>query len=183
MKANVNAYFYCPQRSWGKVIFSQACVILFMGGGSASVHAGIPPPRSRHPPLGPGTPSPPWEQAHPQQAPPPEAEHAGRYSQRTGGTHPTGMQSFFFNSCRCSVTMWTLNWILYEPTWKWFDFCFRFYVNINEPLRIHLHREKAIWKAKNFNNFANFTLNLLRTLEKSVLTKHSFNANRFIYTE
>ena len=34
--------FYRPQRSWGKVIFSQVCVILFTGG-SASVHARIPP--------------------------------------------------------------------------------------------------------------------------------------------
>ena len=25
-------YFYCPQRSWGKVIFSQASVILLTGG-------------------------------------------------------------------------------------------------------------------------------------------------------
>ena len=39
---------YCPQRSWGKVIFSQASVILFTGG-SASKHAGIPHPS------GPGT--------------------------------------------------------------------------------------------------------------------------------
>ena len=37
-------YSYRPQRSWAKVIFSQACVTLFTGGGggSASVHAGIP---------------------------------------------------------------------------------------------------------------------------------------------
>ena len=69
-------HFYRPQRSWGKVIFSQASVILLTGGGSASVNAGIPP--------GPGTPR---DQA------PPGAEHAGRYGQRAGGTHPTGMQS------------------------------------------------------------------------------------------
>ena len=30
------------------------------------------------------------EQTHP---PPPSTEHAGRYGQRAGGTHPTGMQS------------------------------------------------------------------------------------------
>ena len=30
-------------------MFSQACVILFTGWGSASVHAGIPPPPSRYP--------------------------------------------------------------------------------------------------------------------------------------
>ena len=34
-------HHYRPQRSWGKVVFSQACVILFTGGGSALVHAGI----------------------------------------------------------------------------------------------------------------------------------------------
>ena len=78
------------------------------------------PPGSRHP-LGSDTPpaadppggadTPPWEQTHPlaadtpqQQTPPPgsrhppgsrppPAEHAGRYGQRAGGTHPTGMQS------------------------------------------------------------------------------------------
>ena len=91
--------FYRPQRSWGKVMFSQACVILFTGGVSASMHAGIPPPWDQTPPgsrpsgadtpqadtpLGAGTP--------PRQTPS-GTEHAGRYSQRAGGTHPTGMQS------------------------------------------------------------------------------------------
>ena len=141
---------YRPQRSWGKVMFLQASVILLTGGVSASVHAGIHPPRadtprvdtpleqtppgSRHPP---GADTPPWEQTPPgsrpptadtppgadppqeqippgskhtppgsrhppQQTPPrsrhplpPGAEHAGRYGQRAGGTHPTGMQSCF----------------------------------------------------------------------------------------
>ena len=78
-------HIYRPQRSWGKVIYSQASVILFTGGGgSASVHAGIPPPP------GPGTP--PWDQA-----PPIRAEHTGRYGQRAGGMHLTGMQ-FLLNS-------------------------------------------------------------------------------------
>ena len=82
-------------------------------GGSASVHAGMPPPRSRHPlgqtPPGADTPwtrqspgadtpcppdqAPPLEQTPPDQADPPGTEHAGRYGQREGGTHPTGMQS------------------------------------------------------------------------------------------
>ena len=91
--------YYRPQRSWGKVKFLQVPVILFTGG-SASVHAGIPPPRTRQPPppdqaspLGPGTPP---DQAPPRTRPP-GTEHAGRYSQRAGGTHPTGMQSCSVN--------------------------------------------------------------------------------------
>ena len=38
--------------------------------------------------------NPPWEQIPPG-ADPPGIEHAGRYGQRAGGTHPTGMQSCF----------------------------------------------------------------------------------------
>ena len=45
---------YRPQRSWGKVMFLQASVILFTGGG---VPDQVPPPDQVHyPPLGPGTP-------------------------------------------------------------------------------------------------------------------------------
>ena len=87
---------------------------------SASVHAGISPPKqtppgadtplgadtpqSRHP-LGPDTPleqtpptaeTPPHSRHPPQQNPPSTAGHAGRYGQRAGGTHPTGMQSCVF---------------------------------------------------------------------------------------
>ena len=99
--------FYRPQRSWGKVMFLQVCVILFTGGILDQIH----PPRTRytpwdqvHPP-GPGTPprpgttlpgpgTPPQDQVHPPgPGTPPSAEHAGRYGQRVGGTHPTGMQS------------------------------------------------------------------------------------------
>ena len=69
-------------------IFTGICDSVNSGGGSASVHAGIPP----HPPdQGPGTPpgaDPPGADTHP-----PSAEHAGRYGQRAGGAHPTGMQS------------------------------------------------------------------------------------------
>ena len=61
---------YRPQRSCeGYDMFLHLSVILFTGGGSASVHAGIPsPPQSRHPP-GPGTP--PRDQAPLEQTPPP----------------------------------------------------------------------------------------------------------------
>ena len=86
--------FTARKRSLGQGnIFTSVCQEFCpQGGVSASVHAGIPPP-------GPGR--------HPRdQAPPrpgtPRAEHAGRYSQRVGGTHPTGMHScsfwFFFSS-------------------------------------------------------------------------------------
>ena len=43
------------------------------------------PPRSRQPPSK-------------QTTPPPPADHAGRYGQRAGGTHPTGMQSCWSSS-------------------------------------------------------------------------------------
>ena len=46
------------------------------------------PPDQVHPPTGPGTP--PWIRYTP-----PGAQHAGRYGQCAGGTHPTGMQSCF----------------------------------------------------------------------------------------
>ena len=50
------------------------------------------PPWSRHPPGTRYTPQsrPPQDQVHP-----PGSEHAGRYGQRAGGPHPTGMQSCF----------------------------------------------------------------------------------------
>ena len=51
----------------------------------------VHPPRTRYPPPGPGTPLGPG--TPPNQVHPPDAEHAGRYGQWAGGTHPTGMQS------------------------------------------------------------------------------------------
>ena len=41
--------------------------------------------------------------------------------------------NFFFDLCRCSMWLWTLNLTLYEPIWRrcHFRFCFR--TNINEP--------------------------------------------------
>ena len=113
MKVNIllNARFYKGGLPKGTNVLSSTCTTLppatklgqgyvFTGvcdsvhrGGSASVHAEIsrntapapaqsrprwsihpPPPGSRHPP---GT------------------EHVGKYGQRAGGTHPTGMQSCF----------------------------------------------------------------------------------------
>ena len=60
---------------WGQVIFSEPCV-------KNSVQWGVP--GQVHPP-GPGTP--------PRPGTPPGAVHAGRYGQKVGGAHPTGMQS------------------------------------------------------------------------------------------
>ena len=92
---------YRPQRSWGKVIFSQASVILSTGGEYLDRYTPrdqLHPPRTRYThPLGPGTP--PQDQLHippPRPATPPlAAVHAGRYGQQAGGTHPTGMHSCF----------------------------------------------------------------------------------------
>ena len=70
-------------------MFLHLVVILFPGGVSSPVHAGIHRPgqrqtpnqtRGRHPPPGADT-------------PPPFAVHAGRYGQHSGGTHPTGMHT------------------------------------------------------------------------------------------
>ena len=62
---------------WGKVIFLHPFVILFTGGG------GLPQCMPGY---------------HLQDTP--GAEHAGRYGQRAGGTHPAGMQSCFSNFCQ-----------------------------------------------------------------------------------
>ena len=76
-------------------VFTGVCDSVHRGGVPDQVHH---PPDQVHPP-GPGT-HPPRDQVHPpdqvtprDQVHPPGAEHAGRYGQRTGGTHPTGMQS------------------------------------------------------------------------------------------
>ena len=66
---SVIASNYHPQRSWGKVIFSEACV-------KNSVHRGA------------GV----WADTPPQ-----GAVHAGRYGQQAGGTYPTGMHTCFLS--------------------------------------------------------------------------------------
>ena len=97
-----------------KVIFLHLFVILFTEGGSASVHAGIPPPPSlsRHPPeqTPPGTRHPPWADTPWDQTPtqsrappgadtPPGPDPPGKqtpaYGLRAASTHPTGMHSCF----------------------------------------------------------------------------------------
>ena len=143
--AGGNNHYYCPQRSCGRVMFSQACVMNSVQGGvphmppppcmspchrpptthaprhsvhrgrvSASVYAGIPSPRSRHPPgedtpsLG-ADPSPPPSAADTLLGPdPPCGVHAGRYGQQAGGTHPTGMHSCFTFAFAKAQYEWTL---------------------------------------------------------------------------
>ena len=61
---------YRPQRSWGKVMFSQACVILFTEGGCLpQCMLGYTPPRADTPPRSDSPPGPgttPQDQVHPQ---------------------------------------------------------------------------------------------------------------------
>ena len=109
---------YRPQRSWGKVIFSEACV---HGGGVCPIacwdtHA-PPRTRGRHPRDQRHTPLPLTRGTHPQdqrqtptpwsRPPPPPQLHVGRHSQKAGGTHPTGM--FFYMYCPLSPSSFPLN--------------------------------------------------------------------------
>ena len=113
----VMTFNYRPQRSWGKVMFLQASVILLTRVGCTL--PGTPPgtrytPRDKVHPPGTGTPlqtrytpldqvHPPWDQVYPpqDQVHPPDQVHLphppgpGRYGLRAGGTHPTGMHSCF----------------------------------------------------------------------------------------
>ena len=87
-------HYYRPQRSWAKVIFSQACVKNSVHGGvSASVHAGIHPPGTRPP----GSGRPPGDQTPhpPEPGRPPPGKQTAAYGQRAAGTDPTGMHSCF----------------------------------------------------------------------------------------
>ena len=104
---------YRQQRSCGKVMFLQASVILLTGGGGGYLTPTPPkqtppgadtPPPEQTPPGAETYPPPeqthtPLEQIPPEQTPPradtTPPEHAVRYGQRAGGTHPTGMQSCF----------------------------------------------------------------------------------------
>ena len=86
-----------------KVIFLHLLVILFTGGGSALVHAGIPPPEqtpagSKHPP----------GSRHPPEADPP-GKQTPAYGLRAAGTHPTGMHSCILN-CENSTKLILLSY-------------------------------------------------------------------------
>ena len=90
-------------------VFTGVCDSVNRGGTSSPWEQ--TPPGSRHPPGAdppgadpPGS-RPPWEQTPlgadtPRSRHPPPSEHAVRYGQRAGGTHPTGMQScHWFSVC------------------------------------------------------------------------------------
>ena len=69
------------------------------------------PPEADPPPEA-DTPSPETDPPEVRHPPPPHTEDAGRYSQRAGGTHPTGMQSctpMFVNTNHVR-NMRTLSW-------------------------------------------------------------------------
>ena len=96
-----NLSFYRPQRSWAKVMFLQASVILLMGGCLPHYPREQTPPRSRHPP-GADTPQEqtphreqtlPLEQTPPRSRHPPPEEQTPADGQRAAATHPTGMHS------------------------------------------------------------------------------------------
>ena len=83
------------KRSWGKVIFSEACVKNFVHGrlgGLPHCMLGYTPPDQRLAPPGPGA----GTHTPDQEQPPPPGTDTPlprRYGQQAGGAHPTGMQS------------------------------------------------------------------------------------------
>ena len=99
--------YYRPQTKFAKIMFfTPVCQSFCLRGGvSASVHAEIHTPQSRHLPGSrhpPGVDTPrsrhpleqttPWSR-HPPKQTPPCTVHAERYGQQAGGTHPTGMHT------------------------------------------------------------------------------------------
>ena len=93
---------YWLQRSCGQGnIFTPVCHLFCSQGGSASVHAGIPPleqtpPRADTHPWGQTPPEQthtPWEQTPPLPGADPPGKQTPAYGLRAAGTHPTGMHS------------------------------------------------------------------------------------------
>ena len=110
MNHDVNTYFldtfdnYRPQRSWAKVMFLQASVILSTGGVSVAgrpprrqtpqdqtLTPGTRPPGTRHTPL--EAEPPPGTRHPPREADPLPRKQTPAYGQRAAGTHPTEMHS------------------------------------------------------------------------------------------
>ena len=96
-------HFYRPQRSWAKVMFLQASVILSTTGRCLPQWM-----LGYHPP---GADTPPGSR-HPPGADPPRSRHPPKetpaYGQRAAGTHPTGMHSCLFKFWRTKVLFVTL---------------------------------------------------------------------------
>ena len=98
------SHFYRPQRSWAKVIFSQACVenSVHRGGGCLpQCMLGYTPREQTHPPGAdlPGSRHPPeqtpplWEQTPPEQTPPPGPDCSIR---STSGRYASYWNAFLF---------------------------------------------------------------------------------------
>ena len=87
---------YRPQRSWAKVIFSQACVknSVHRGGGEGVCLSACwdTPPQEQTPPNPPELTPPPREQT----PPPPRGSRLQHRVNERAGTHPTGMHSCLF---------------------------------------------------------------------------------------
>ena len=127
--STIDANFYCPQRSCGKVMFLYMSVIL-----STARVCHISPqadtPLGRHPPG-----RPPWADTPEQTTAgqtlsladaPPSAQCMLGYGQKAGGTHPTGMHSCYF-------------FIISLPViYKWRNSSDEFNKFYNEKTRIHL---------------------------------------------
>ena len=110
--------YYRPQRSCEVYVFTPVCHSVHRGKGFASVHAGIPPPRSRHPPR-PGTPpdqAPPQTRHLPDQTPPPDqagtpTPPGAKTATAADDTHPTGMLSWLWISSSAVTIYSILNWL------------------------------------------------------------------------
>ena len=107
MAINTARVITARKRSLRRLCFYTCLSFCPQGRGSALVHAGIPPPLGadtpldQTPPLGADTLR--------KQTPSPGAVHAGRYGQRAGGMHPTGMQSCLYHlslgACRGDIPL------------------------------------------------------------------------------
>ena len=106
-------YHYRPQRSCGKVMFSQASVILFTWGVSARHPPGQTPPLGRHPRADtppsrhpPDRHHPHWENPHPLLDRPPLGRHLPQQmATAADGMDPTGMHSCFQIKLELQKTM------------------------------------------------------------------------------
>ena len=114
------------------------------------------PPRTRYTLLGPGTH--PRDQVHPPgpdtppgadtprtRYPPPRAEHAGRYGQRAGGPHPTGMQSCLVQNFKLTV----YPFLCFRGEWEQ-TALYRACPSVRPALTIRLDTNTCPWKTKHY---------------------------------